>query len=983
MNNQKLLEYINYFREKAEQGKLVIFVGAGVSCNVAGMPDWSSLIQDMADAIGYTKCTSCRHKCENCESTCLLKYDYSADEFLKIPQYVFNMDQARYKEVLTKSISNNITADAPLSSAIFDINPAHIITTNYDQLLETSENIFCEQYQVIIFDKDLLNADKGKYIIKMHGDLNFLDSIVLKEQDYLDYSQNHVLMELFIKSLLTDHIVLFLGYSLNDYNIKLILSWLNFMRSQNDVFDNNRRVGFIVLDQEKIDDTQLSYFIGNNIGVINIHSMPLISKIPDQLSHERGKRLYSFLRVIANPDLEKNMFSIESAVEYMSHHTFLSCEQVMKLLYVRNYLIKNWNLQVFSEDDYIKLTTFIEKTDRKVVTLRKILLNAGVVYIRYLDSDITKTFTVGDLSECALFQDVLYDLYFRNKYDEIKTILDNDSENITPVEKYFYRSIISGYDEIIGAYDKVDISEFHTGQKVAYLHNSEVVHYFTTFRFNSSKIEQFIQNIPLERDREMFSEYINLYKGNTEKLLEMQENLDKLKRDVKDRNTFHIGGMTSDKIYEIKRLVIPHYFFYFYNHILFQGFSDLYTFIRPYIEAIICANSDAAEISTNWMGMEFINKKYPIDCMDLDILTKYISTKDLYSFVEAYHIRKLNVETNEINFLTECFQNLCSSLVATKVYGFRQSSLKTFSNLILLLNFVDLDENNKKILETTLVNHLSDKNMVSLLFSTDWPDFRLTLQVLSKLIKLLSLSHTYEAVYNIIKSNNFINYAVNVDFGCLRQLIVALLPVNDGNISLKLQTFIDSAENFHEKIIFLRLFYQNIEDESIQKSYRDFLSLNFMQLSTYDIYDFISSGWFTFTCETAKEFLTGILEICRDQSPGVYTFPNPLEIKLECAYLLYINDIISDISVLKDLTEGRPHLQFLLNPEEFDYTQVDFSNYMWVNFARKAKYMKYFIAHKDTIISSVKERIEKGDASDSEKKILYGFLLDKDEIWKI
>ena len=53
-----------------------------------------------------------------------------------------------------------------------------------------------------------------------------LPSVVLKEQDYLDYSQKHVLIELFIKSLLTDHIVLFLGYSLNDYNIKLILSWL-------------------------------------------------------------------------------------------------------------------------------------------------------------------------------------------------------------------------------------------------------------------------------------------------------------------------------------------------------------------------------------------------------------------------------------------------------------------------------------------------------------------------------------------------------------------------------------------------------------------------------------------------------------------------------------------------------------------------------------------------------------------------------------
>lgn len=212
MSNDDLLNYISMFREKAEQGKLVIFVGAGVSCNVDGMPSWNALIQNMAKAIDYSRCDNCRHRSDICERNCLLKTDFSTDEFLKIPQHVFNKNEELYNQVLHESIPI-VTIDAPLSSAIFDVNPAHIITTNYDQLLESSKNIFCEQYQVIVHDKDLLNADKGKYIIKMHGDLSDPASIVLKEQDYLDYSQKHVLIELFIKSLLTDHVVLFLGYS--------------------------------------------------------------------------------------------------------------------------------------------------------------------------------------------------------------------------------------------------------------------------------------------------------------------------------------------------------------------------------------------------------------------------------------------------------------------------------------------------------------------------------------------------------------------------------------------------------------------------------------------------------------------------------------------------------------------------------------------------------------------------------------------------
>ena len=51
MGNDELLNYISLFREKAEQGKLVIFVGAGVSCNVDGMPSWNKLIQNMAKAL--------------------------------------------------------------------------------------------------------------------------------------------------------------------------------------------------------------------------------------------------------------------------------------------------------------------------------------------------------------------------------------------------------------------------------------------------------------------------------------------------------------------------------------------------------------------------------------------------------------------------------------------------------------------------------------------------------------------------------------------------------------------------------------------------------------------------------------------------------------------------------------------------------------------------------------------------------------------
>lgn len=562
MGNDELLNYISMFREKAEQGKLVIFVGAGVSCNVDGMPSWNALIQNMAKAIDYSRCDTCRHRLESCENTCLLKDDFSTDELLKVPQHVFNKDQELYYRILNESIPA-VTADAPLSSAIFDINPAHIITTNYDQLLESSKNIFCEQYPVIVYDKDLLNADKGKYIIKMHGDLSDASSIVLKEQDYLDYSQKHVLIELFIKSLLTDHIVLFLGYSLNDYNIKLILSWLNYMRSQNGAFDVDRRVGYLILDQEIVDDTQLSYFSSNNIEVININSMPLIQEIPADLSNEIGKRLYSFLRVIANPALEENLSTIENAVKFMSRFSFVSYEQILKLLYVKRYEITDRELRLFSENDYARLIAFMESGDEGATDLRQLFLNSGIVSIQCIYEHKVMRFRIGELSDNALLKSEIFNLYILNKYDEIKALLNSEHIDLETNEMLFYKSIVDGFSEILKFHEEIDYSGFPIDQKVAYLHNSAVLEAIQTYfwGFDSAKVKQFVQNIAASKEREVFSGYLDIYSGNTKKRLSMYEALEKLKKDVGDRNTIHFGGTSCARLYEIKRLAITQYFF--------------------------------------------------------------------------------------------------------------------------------------------------------------------------------------------------------------------------------------------------------------------------------------------------------------------------------------------------------------------------------------------------------------------------------------
>lgn len=197
------LTSIKNIQEAMKNERLVLFVGSGISLN-SGAPSWKNIIEEMAKELGITK------------------KNFSQDEFLKIPQYYYN----QYKEFLynkkINQIFNKKISSNPINYMIFDLNPAYVITTNYDDLLE---QVAPASYSVIRENSKMPYIKTSKAIIKMHGDF-IGENIVLKEDDYLNYSTNFRLMETFIKSIIATHTVVFVGYSINDYNVNLIFQWV-------------------------------------------------------------------------------------------------------------------------------------------------------------------------------------------------------------------------------------------------------------------------------------------------------------------------------------------------------------------------------------------------------------------------------------------------------------------------------------------------------------------------------------------------------------------------------------------------------------------------------------------------------------------------------------------------------------------------------------------------------------------------------------
>ncbi|MFI3227295.1 MAG: SIR2 family protein [Clostridia bacterium] len=966
MNHSDILDKIEILRNKSETGKLVVFVGAGVSCNVKGMPNWSNLIQKMADSIKYSKCKGCKHEHKNCTNTCKFKNEYSNDEFLKIPQYVYNTDKKKYRQVLAENIKHT-PVDAPISSAIFDLNPKHIITTNYDTLLESSQHDFASQYQVIIKDKDLLNSNKSKYIVKMHGDISDLDTIVLKESDYLNFSQNHVLIELFVKSLLVDHTVLFLGYSLNDYNVKLIINWLNHMRIQNKALNSNHKVGYIVLDEKQINKREIKYFANNQIDVVNINNVNMINDIPNVLSDNRGKKLYSFLCLISNPSLDNSIENINRSVLFLSQYNFVDYRNILKALYIQNCDLNMGTLILYNKDNYVLLKTFLSSGNVAASHLKRLFTNSGVYAISTNDFLRKDEFVISKPNDNELVNNTLYQFYLNNNYDLLSKALYS-IPNLSN-EKIFYSSFFG----TLYKYDDVIANE-NNAVKLTKLFNRVMYERLTTYYLNPDKVTNFIKNIHSSRDRLIFKFYDDIFSGDKPHKLSMQVELTKLENSA---------GQILSHFNKIRNYAYTQYYLHFYNNLIFKGHSDLNNFMEFYIKAIVLMNR-SVQSSTAFLGFQITTDRYSLEKLDIDIMTKFIKTKNLMELLDDYHIDKIDIQPENIDFLVNCFINAINSITKEDINGFRNDLFQTINNLTIILTKVNLDEAKIALLSDAISNYFTDEKIIKFFFSLNNYERRESLKAFEHLLSAVKVSSVdIDWLHKIISNESFWDYSVNVNFRLLRNFLGHLLPHNlNKDQQLEIDKILESINNFYHKIILLRLVYRSFNDSDIIAKYKTYITTNFEQLSTDALYDFVFSDWVDISTDQAQNFMLNILNLFHSERKDVHSFPDPLDEKLQCIYLFYLYDYITDISMLSELKNDKPHLQFLLDPETFDYSKVDFSNYMWVNFARYPKYMHYFIQNKQLLIPKIKEHLILDTATEDERKIMYGFFLDKDNIWE-
>jgi len=295
--------------------KLIVFVGAGVSMN-SGLPSWNELVKILAGELGFYD------KQKNEEFVSILNDEqkdyfnlilsrincFSNDECLKIPQYYSLMYGEHEYLKRIKEIFNNTHEPNPIDYLIFDLNPVHIITTNYDDLLEITASNLQKNFSAVSSDKALAMVDNSQLIIKMHGDFN---KFVLRESDYDTYSNDFKLIETYVKGLIATNTILFVGFSAEDVNVRRILQWIK------DILGDEHKPAYM-LNIDRIKNSsekeqhsiKMKYFQDFQINTIYYDeiSKEIEDNVTNEMINEYSKHVQ--LKLLEDNELGKRLFRL-------------------------------------------------------------------------------------------------------------------------------------------------------------------------------------------------------------------------------------------------------------------------------------------------------------------------------------------------------------------------------------------------------------------------------------------------------------------------------------------------------------------------------------------------------------------------------------------------------------------------------------------------------------------------------------------------
>lgn len=178
---------------------MALFLGAGVSIP-AGLPTWHELIDKLAGQLAKD------------EDRTVLEGLEVTDKAQLIEQFEPEGFKKRVAEITAEA-----TTPSLVHALLAGLDVDQVVTTNYDTLFEEASKAAGHQLDVVLPHQTAVG--QRRWILKMHGDVEHSDNIVLTRRHMVMYdAANRPSAALLQSLLLTKHLV-FIGASMTDPNI--------------------------------------------------------------------------------------------------------------------------------------------------------------------------------------------------------------------------------------------------------------------------------------------------------------------------------------------------------------------------------------------------------------------------------------------------------------------------------------------------------------------------------------------------------------------------------------------------------------------------------------------------------------------------------------------------------------------------------------------------------------------------------------------
>lgn len=375
-----------------------LFIGSGLSRRYMGTPDWGGLLREVCDDVLGDKFAYARYlnnakvAVERGETpsefpyvATLMERDVN-DALLSLPRHESYRDENAewlqaggspmrlYVSDVFRRFTLSCCEESDLLSEAGRSKVSGVITTNYDGLCAS----LFPGFVPYVGEDDLLFSDPtyAQEIYQIHGSIERPGSLVITASDYERFADREKYLAAKLLTIFVEYPVIFMGYSIEDPNIRAILSSISRCVGPNRLGNLQDRMIFVTWapEAEPSVGPQLMSFGGQAIGMTNITTGDFS---PIYRALIKSQKLYD---TRALRELRGSIFSIVPRLDIKSQTVVASIDRAIDTLGEDDRIVIGFGQEPSDYGKSVKLVDLYRD-----VVLDDMMLPAALVAYSYLD----------------------------------------------------------------------------------------------------------------------------------------------------------------------------------------------------------------------------------------------------------------------------------------------------------------------------------------------------------------------------------------------------------------------------------------------------------------------------------------------------------------------------------------------------------------------------------------------------------------------